>query len=148
MRRVELFRNEQVACQAWLAVFAADSCAGAPRRRTILWHVRCFGAGAPWAHRAALAASARLAHNPPPAVSQSRPVAPMSSSIADPSRPPRPTDTEPPGTQPRLDLDPEGVRRIVWQGRYGAILIEVLDDQVLVNGERVEPACLPPIARG
>lgn len=45
--------------------------------------------------------------------------------------------------QPRLDLDPEGVRRVVWESRYGPILIEVVGDTVRVNGKPVEPACLP-----
>jgi hypothetical protein len=34
------------------------------------------------------------------------------------------------------------VQRIVWESRYGPILIELVGDAVLVNGERVEPANL------
>jgi hypothetical protein len=41
--------------------------------------------------------------------------------------------------QPPLPLASDGVLRWVWQGRFGAILIEVVDQDVLVNGERVEP---------
>lgn len=33
----------------------------------------------------------------------------------------------------------ESVRRYVWESRYGSILIEVLGDDVFVNGLRVEP---------
>ena len=65
---------------------------------------------------------------------------------ADPAAAPFPAaEAAPQGAsapQPRLDLDPEGVRRIVWESRYGPILIELVGDTVLVNGERVEPACL------
>ena len=70
--------------------------------------------------RAALARGQHMPHNPPPA-------APGAAA---------------PAPQPRLDLDPEGVQRIVWESRYGPILIELVGDAVLVNGERVEPANL------
>lgn len=68
------------------------------------------------------------------------------------SRPAQPAPDDPPpaaagagapAPQPRLDIDPEGVQRIVWESRYGPILIELVGDAVLVNGERVEPANLP-----
>ena len=41
--------------------------------------------------------------------------------------------------EPSLPLGSDGVRRWVWHGRYGAILIEVIGDQAFVNGQRVEP---------
>ena len=50
--------------------------------------------------------------------------------------------------QPRLDLDPAGVQRIVWESRYGPILIEIVGDRVLVNGQPVESASLPPRPAG
>jgi hypothetical protein len=31
------------------------------------------------------------------------------------------------------------VQRWVWQGRFGPMLIEVIGEQVFVNGQRVEP---------
>jgi hypothetical protein len=42
--------------------------------------------------------------------------------------------------QPQTDLPlaTEGVLRSVWQSRYGSILIEVIGDEVFVNGQRVE----------
>ena len=40
--------------------------------------------------------------------------------------------------QPPLPLASAGVQRWVWEGRYGAMLIEVMGDEVYVNGERVE----------
>jgi len=42
-------------------------------------------------------------------------------------------------TQPSLPLSSEGVLRWVWRSRFGSILIEVVDNEVFVNGERVEP---------
>lgn len=39
-----------------------------------------------------------------------------------------------------LPLATQGVRRLVWEGRYGSILIEVIGDEVFVNSGRVEPA--------
>lgn len=33
--------------------------------------------------------------------------------------------------------------RILWTGRYGSMRIEVIDGQVLVNGQPVEPAPAP-----
>jgi hypothetical protein len=44
--------------------------------------------------------------------------------------------------QQDLPLDTAGVLRVVWQHRFGAMLIEVVDGRVFVNGEAVEPA--PP----
>jgi hypothetical protein len=41
--------------------------------------------------------------------------------------------------QPRLDLASESVLRYVWQSAYGAMLIEVRDGNVFVNGARVTP---------
>jgi hypothetical protein len=40
--------------------------------------------------------------------------------------------------QRELALGTEGVLRYVWEGRYGAILIEVIEQQVYVNGRLVE----------
>ena len=42
--------------------------------------------------------------------------------------------------QADLPLATEGVARYVWQGRFGEMLIEVIDDVVYVNGDRVEAA--------
>ena len=41
--------------------------------------------------------------------------------------------------EPSLPLGSDGVRRWVWRGRHGAILIEVIGDEAFVNGQRVEP---------
>jgi hypothetical protein len=41
--------------------------------------------------------------------------------------------------QPSLALASEGVQRWVWRSRFGAILIEVVGDEVFVNGQRVHP---------
>jgi hypothetical protein len=41
--------------------------------------------------------------------------------------------------EPQLALACEGVLRYVWQGRFGAMLIEVKDGVAFVNGQRVEP---------
>ena len=41
--------------------------------------------------------------------------------------------------QTPLPLASEGVMRWVWEGRYGAMLIEVIEERVYVNGQRVEP---------
>jgi hypothetical protein len=38
-----------------------------------------------------------------------------------------------------LPLSSEGVLCYVWESRYGPILIEVLGEDVFVNGQRVEP---------
>lgn len=40
---------------------------------------------------------------------------------------------------PSLPLASDGVQRWVWQGRYGAMLIEVIGDEIFVNTRRVEP---------
>jgi hypothetical protein len=42
-------------------------------------------------------------------------------------------------SQPNLPLAVEGVQRFVWHTRHGAILIEVRDGAVYVNGDAVEP---------
>lgn len=42
--------------------------------------------------------------------------------------------------QPELPLFADGVQRYVWEGRFGAMLIEVIDGRVFVNGGAVEPA--------
>jgi len=41
--------------------------------------------------------------------------------------------------EPPLALAAEGVQRYVWEGRFGAMLIEVKEGIVFVNGRRVEP---------
>lgn len=43
------------------------------------------------------------------------------------------------GLPPQLPLAADGVLRWVWQGRYGPMLIEVAGQQVLVNGQPVQP---------
>lgn len=45
----------------------------------------------------------------------------------------------PADAQPSLPLSSDGVRRWAWQGRWGPMLIEVIGDEVFVNGQRVEP---------
>lgn len=42
--------------------------------------------------------------------------------------------------QTQLPLDAEGVERYVWEGRFGPMLIEVVNGVAFVNGQRVEPA--------
>lgn len=46
-------------------------------------------------------------------------------------------------SQACLPLGAEGVQRWVWQGTYGAMLIEVIDGTIHVNGQAVEPAAAP-----
>lgn len=41
--------------------------------------------------------------------------------------------------EPQLPLASEGVQRYVWEGRFGAMLIEVKEGDVFVNGQWVEP---------
>ena len=41
--------------------------------------------------------------------------------------------------QESLPLATEGVQRYVWESRFGAMLIEVVDDVAYVNGDRIEP---------
>ena len=41
--------------------------------------------------------------------------------------------------EPQLRLASDGVQRYVWEGRFGAMLIEVKDCAVFVNGQQVEP---------
>ena len=48
--------------------------------------------------------------------------------------------------QSELPLAASGVQRLVWDGRYGQILIEVIGSQVRVNGDVVEPAAEVPAA--
>lgn len=40
--------------------------------------------------------------------------------------------------QAALPLAAPGVQRWVWESRYGTMLIEVIRDQIFVNGQRVE----------
>lgn len=46
--------------------------------------------------------------------------------------------------QPRpdgeLELATDGVQRLLWESRFGPMLIEVRDGEVFVNGQRVQPA--------
>lgn len=42
--------------------------------------------------------------------------------------------------QAELPLATEGTLRYLWESRFGAMLIEVADGTVKVNGEPVEPA--------
>ena len=42
--------------------------------------------------------------------------------------------------QTEIPLATEAVLRYVWQGRFGEMLIEVLDGVAYVNGQRVQPA--------
>lgn len=44
-----------------------------------------------------------------------------------------------------LPLATAGVLRYVWESRYGEILIEVVGDEIFVNGSRVERARSAPI---
>ena len=46
---------------------------------------------------------------------------------------------ENPSAQVELPLAADGVQRFVWEGRWGAMLIEVVGDRVSVNGQPVEP---------
>lgn len=41
--------------------------------------------------------------------------------------------------QEELPLAAEGVQRYVWESQWGEMLIEVVGDQVLVDGKLVEP---------
>lgn len=49
--------------------------------------------------------------------------------------------------QQDLTLDTAGVLRVVWEHRFGAMLIEVEGGRVFVNGQPVEPA-EPPAQPG
>jgi hypothetical protein len=42
--------------------------------------------------------------------------------------------------QSELPLAASGAQRLVWDGRYGQILIEIIGGEVRVNGDVVEPA--------
>jgi hypothetical protein len=92
--------------------------------------------------RAALARGQHMPHNPPPAAASPPANVSCPAQPAHDDPPPAAPGAAAPAPQPRLDLDPEGVQRIVWESRYGPILIELVGDAVLVNGERVEPANL------
>lgn len=43
-----------------------------------------------------------------------------------------------PSAQEALPLATEGVQRYVWESRFGAMLIEVVDGVAYVNGSRVD----------
>ena len=45
-----------------------------------------------------------------------------------------------PGPQLPLVLSTEGTLRYVWGSRWGEMLVEVVDGQVFVNGDKVHPA--------
>ncbi len=68
---------------------------------------------------------------------------PARSPAIPPASPPNPLPDViiggPDDAQPSLPLASDGVRRWAWQGRWGAMLIEVVGDEVFVNGQRVEP---------
>jgi hypothetical protein len=49
-------------------------------------------------------------------------------------------------SQAPLALATEGVQRYVWEGRFGAMLIEVVDGIAYVNGDRVE--CIASVGDG
>lgn len=70
-----------------------------------------------------------MALNPPPA---SRLIA------AEGPVPERLLRSGPGSDQLPLELCTDGVRRSVWESRWGAMLIEVIGDEVFVNGQRVE----------
>ena len=42
--------------------------------------------------------------------------------------------------QSLLPLATEGVLRYVWESKFGPMLIEVVGDEMFVNGKLVEPA--------
>jgi hypothetical protein len=46
-------------------------------------------------------------------------------------------------SQTDLPLATEGVLRYVWGSRWGEMLVEVVDGEVFVNGQRVEPTAAP-----
>lgn len=49
--------------------------------------------------------------------------------------------------QAALPLAASGVQRLVWDGRYGQILIEIVGGEVRVNGDVVEPIAAVPDAQ-
>lgn len=51
---------------------------------------------------------------------------------------------EPASAEPELMLSTEGVLRYVWESRFGPMLIEVIEGEVFVDGEKVTPAQNPP----
>jgi hypothetical protein len=48
-----------------------------------------------------------------------------------------------PAAQTDLPLEADGVQRFVWESRWGAMLIEVVDERMFVNGMLVEPTTQP-----
>lgn len=50
--------------------------------------------------------------------------------------------------QPTAGADPpaaaDGASRWLWHSRFGSMLIEVVDGDVFVNGQRVQPHAPPP----
>lgn len=50
-----------------------------------------------------------------------------------------PSPDQPSSTQALLPLSSDGVQRWVWHSRYGDMLIEVVGEQVFVNGRLVTP---------
>lgn len=54
------------------------------------------------------------------------------------------------GDEPQADLPlaVEGVQRIVCRLKYAEVLVEVVGDEVFVNGKRVEPARVALAAKG
>lgn len=80
---------------------------------------------------------------------------PPSSTERAPGTAPAPTDAalreevltlREPTPQASLPLAAEGVQRFVWEHRYGTMLIEVLGNEVRVDGKVVDP--LHPAAGG
>jgi hypothetical protein len=55
----------------------------------------------------------------------------------DPKPPPELVIGRADDAQPPLPLASDGVLRWVWHGRFGEMLIEVMGDEVFVNGQRV-----------
>jgi hypothetical protein len=49
-----------------------------------------------------------------------------------------------PDLSPAAPLAAQGVRRYVWVGHFGTMLIEVKDGAAYVNGQRVEPFTAAP----
>ena len=52
-----------------------------------------------------------------------------------------------PHPQQPLPLASAGVQRHLWDSRFGPILIEVIADQIFVNGDRVMPVTPPTSTR-
>jgi hypothetical protein len=49
-------------------------------------------------------------------------------------------------SQPELTFASEGVKRYVWESKFGEMLIEVADGRAYVNGALVVPAASPASA--